>query len=231
MKLLNILAYNLFMGEDEEQIKYIKENDFDILFLSETSNDIDKKLDNYISDKVESHCGYTYLGINKKIKIEILNIFKSAGIVIIHLKMNCNEMKTNEMKINELIICSIHLTPYKKNAKIRNIQIFKIHEILEDLNLLHLPIIIGGDTNMTDEEDDVIKEYNFIDAYNDNDYLTYPNREFMTNSKDSRITFVPKNDFRYDRFFIKNCECKEFKTIPNQHSDHLAINIIIKLIQ
>jgi hypothetical protein len=224
MKNLNILAYNLFLGEDNEQIIYIKENDFDILLLSEASNDIDKKLDNYLGHTVESHCGYTYLGINKKFNIEVLNILNSIGIVIMHLKINSNEM----------VICSIHLTPYKKNAKIRNIQMFKINEILEDLNLLHLPIIIGGDTNMTDDEDEVIDEYGLIDVYletNNEYYLTYPNREFMTKSKDSRITFVPKNDFRYDRFFIKNCEGKNFKTIPNLKSDHLAINVVINLIQ
>ena len=226
MKPLNILAYNLFMEEDEEQIVYIKENDFDILLLSETSNDIDKKLDNYIGDKVESHCGYTYLGINKKLNIEVLTILKSQGIIIMHLKIN----------YEELVICSVHLTPYKTNANIRNIQIFKINEMLEDLNLLHLPIIIGGDTNMTNDEDNVIDEYELIDVfnqkgYNPNEYyLTYPNREFMTKSKDPRIKFVPKNDFRYDRFFIKNCIATEFKTIPNNNSDHLAINVIINII-
>ena len=41
----------------------------------------------------------------------------------------------------------------------------KISEILEDLKLLHLPIIIGGDTNMTDDEDEVIDEYGLIDLY------------------------------------------------------------------
>ncbi len=225
MKNLNILAYNLFGGEDEEQIKYIKENDYDILFLSETSKDINKKLNNYIGDKIESHCGYTYLGISKKLNIEILNIYKSTGIVIIHLKHNDN--------INhELVLCSVHLAPYKKNAKIRNIQIFKINEILEDLNILHLPIIIGGDTNMTDDEDDVIKEYEFIDVFlNDPNeyYSTYPNRYIITKGSDKKLTFVPKNNFRYDRFFIKNCEGKEFKTIPNQNSDHLAINMLCEV--
>ncbi len=221
MKNLTVLAYNLFFGEDEEQIKYIEENNFDILFLSETSADIETKLYNYIGDKIESHCGYTYLGINKKFNIEILNIYKSSGIVIIHLKINNHE----------LVLCSIHLTPYKKNAKIRNIQIFKIHEILEDYNLLQLPIIIGGDTNMTDNEDDVVKEYGFIDVYNEseNDYVTYPNRDYITNSSDKRITFVSPTDFRYDRFFIKNCIATEYKTIPNQNSDHLAINIIVNI--
>jgi hypothetical protein len=224
MKNLNILAYNLFCGEDEEQVKYIKENDYDILFLSETSKDIDIKLNNYIGDKIESHCGYTYLGINKKFNLEILNIYKSAGIVIIHLNINKNE----------LVLCSIHLAPYKRNAKIRNIQIFKIHEILEDLHLLHLPIIIGGDTNMTDIEDDVIKEYNFIDVYhiysnNNHYYLTYPNREFTIEKSNNRLIFISPTDFRYDRFFIKNCEAKEYKTIPNQNSDHLAITMNVNI--
>jgi hypothetical protein len=31
MKPLNILAYNLFLGEDDEQISYIKENDFELM--------------------------------------------------------------------------------------------------------------------------------------------------------------------------------------------------------
>jgi hypothetical protein len=51
----------------------------------------------------------------------------------------------------------------------------------------------------------------------------------MTKSKDSRITFVPKNDFRYDRFFIKNCIATDFKTIGNNNSDHLAISMIVNL--
>ncbi len=223
MKNLNILAYNLFCGEDDEQIKFIKENNYDIIFLSEASKDINKKMDNYIGDKIESHCGFTYLGINKKFKIEELNILKSHGIVIFHVKINNNE----------LMLCSIHLAPYKKNAKLRNIQIFKIHEILEDLNLLDIPIIIGGDTNMTDAEDDVIQEYNFIDVYhiysNKSYYVTYPNREFTIEKSNNRLTFISPTDFRYDRFFIKNCEAKEFKTIPNQNSDHLAINMIANI--
>ena len=212
MKPLLILGYNLFCGEDEEQINYIKENNYDILLLSEASEDI--KLDNYYGDKVESHCGYTYFGINKKLNFEILNTFKSTGIVIVHLKIYSHEM----------VIVSVHLTPYKKNANIRNIQLFRLNEVLEDNQLFNLPIIIGGDTNMTDEEDDIIKEYNLIDVY-ENYYLTYPNREF----KDKRLTFVPKNDFRYDRFFIKNCIATDFKTIGNNNSDHLAISMIVNL--
>ena len=215
MQPLVILGYNLFFGEDDEQISYIKENDYDILLLSETSEMINKKLDNYYGDKVESHCGYTFIGINKKLNFEILNMFKSTGIIIVHLKIYSHEM----------VIVSVHLAPYKKNAKIRNIQLFKLNELLEDNNLQHLPLIIGGDTNMTDDEDDTIKEYNLIDVYDNKHYLTYPNREF----KDERLTFVPKNNFRYDRFFIKNCIANNFKTIDNKNSDHLAISMIVNL--
>lgn len=220
---LNILAYNLYCGEDEEQINFIKENNYDILFLSETSNDINNKLNKYIGDKIESHCGFTYLGVNKNLNVELLNIFKSTGIVIFHIKIN--EMVNVN---NELVLCSIHLAPYKRNAKIRNIQIFKIHEILEDLKVLHLPIIIGGDTNMTDMEDEVINEYNFTDVYLSNqdeyNYLTYPNRYFNGNSY-KNINFISPTDFRYDRFFIKNCEATDFNTHPNNNSDHLAITM------
>ncbi len=213
---LNILAYNLYLGEDKEQIDFIKENDYDVLFLSEASEDINNKLNNYIGDKIESHCGFTYLGINKKHKIELLNVYKSSGIVIFHLKINDKE----------LILISIHLAPYKKNSKIRNIQMFKIHEILEDLNVLHLPIIIGGDTNMTDDEN-YIDEYNLIDV--NTNYITYPNRPYVSSGVDKRIKFVSPTDFRYDRFFIKNCEASDFKTLPNNNSDHLAITMIIKI--
>lgn len=217
MKPLNILAYNLFFGEDDEQITFIKDNDYDIVLLSEASKDIDTKLDNYIGDKEQSHCGYTYLGINKKLKIEILTILKSAGIVIMHVKLYSHEM----------VICSVHLTPYKKNANIRNIQLFRLNEILDDMKLSHLPIIIGGDTNMTNDENDSINEYGLID-YTDNN-ATYPNRPFVNNKNDKRITFISPTDFRYDRFFIKNCKGEDFKIIPNNNSDHLAINMIINL--
>ena len=211
------IAYNLFYGEDENQIKYINDNNYDILFLTEASETVIKKFTNYIGDEIDSHCGYTYLGVNKQHKIEILNIIKLVGIIIFHVNINDNE----------LVIGCLHLAPFKDNINIRKEQIKKIYEILNELELLKLPIILGGDTNMRDEEDNIIKEYDFEDVFlnksNNNYYTTYPNREF----KDDRITFVPKNNFRYDRFFIKNCQATEYKTIPNNNSDHLAISTII----
>ncbi len=203
-----ILAYNLFHGEKEEQLKYINNNDFDVIFLSEASENVIENFNNYIGDKNNSHCGYTYLGINRKHNVEILMVIKLIGCVVLHVKINDKE----------LILGSLHLLPYKENKNKRKEQINRIYEDLEDNKLLHLPIILGGDTNMTDN-DTYIESYDF-NIYSD---ITYPNRL----CKDNRITFFPKNNFRYDRFFIKNCSASDFKTIPNNNSDHLAISINI----
>jgi hypothetical protein len=211
---MKILAYNLFLGEKEEQIKYINDNDFDIIFLSEASENVIKNFNNYTGDIIDSHCGYTYLGIHKKHNIDILMIIKLIGCVIFHVKINDKE----------IILGSLHLFPYKENKNKRKEQINRIYEDLEDNNLLHLPIILGGDTNMTND-DTYIDSYDFIDINNDNYNYTYPNRK----CKDPRITFIPKNNFKYDKFLIKNCEANDFNIIPNYSSDHLAISINILL--
>jgi hypothetical protein len=210
---MNILAYNLFYGEKEEQIKFINEHDFDIIFLSEASSNVINNFNNYNGDLIESHCGYTYLGINKKHNVDILMIIKLFGCVVFHVKIN------NE----ELILGSLHLFPYKAYIKKRKEQLNRIYEDLQEHNLLHLPIILGGDTNMTEDENYIIELYDLIDCTDD--YYSYPNR----NCLDPRINFIPKNNFRYDRFLIKNCEANDLKTIPNNSSDHLAININIKI--
>ncbi len=86
---------------------------------------------------------------------------------------------------------------------------------------------MGGDTNMRHEENVIM--FDLVDVYlltNENKYsTTCPNRNF----KDDRLKFTPKNDFRYDRFFIKNCSATTFKTIENNDSDHLAIETIINI--
>jgi len=203
---MKVLAYNLFYGEKKEQIDYINDNNFDIIFLSEASDNVIKNFDNYVGDYIKSHCGFTYLGIHKKHNIDILMIIKLTGCIVFHVKINDKE----------LILGSLHLFPYKENKKHRQEQINRIYEDLEDNNLLHLPIILGGDTNMTNEE-------NYIDSYDFNIFsdITYPNRVVINKNI--------KNDFKYDKFLIKNCSASDFKTIPNNCSDHLAININIIL--
>jgi hypothetical protein len=44
---LKILGYNLFYGENTEQIDYINTNNYDILFLSEASKDVLTNFKNY----------------------------------------------------------------------------------------------------------------------------------------------------------------------------------------
>jgi endonuclease/exonuclease/phosphatase family metal-dependent hydrolase len=209
--LLNILSYNLFHGEDEIQTNYINDNNFDIIFLQETSKNIN--LQNYIGDKVNSHCGYTYIGINKKLDFKILGVYKNNGIIINHIIINNMQM----------IIGSLHLHWGKDGNTQRLSQLDNINKLLIDKKLNHLPMVLGGDTNMRDYE----KFDKFSDIYllnkNKNFYLTYPNREF----KDSRITYITEYNFRFDKFYIKNCNYKNFETIPNVSSDHLAIKTTI----
>jgi endonuclease/exonuclease/phosphatase family metal-dependent hydrolase len=215
---LNILSYNLFHGEDEIQSNYINDNNFDIIFLQETSENIN--LQNYYGDKIKSHCGYTYLGINKNVKFTVLSTFKCYGIIISHVIINNIQ----------IIIGSLHLHWGKDGSTHRLYQLDSINKLLIDKKLNHLPIILGGDTNMREHE----KFDKFYDIYllnkNKSLYLTYPNREF----KDSRITFVTEYNFRFDKFFIKNCNFRNFETISNVSSDHLAIKttiVISKTIQ
>jgi len=214
--ILNILSYNLFQGEDELQIKYINENKYDIIFLQEASKDIN--INNYLGYIVESHCGYTYLGINKNLKYTKLSVLVSEfGKLIYHVIINDIKM----------VIGSLHLMHGGDNSSkmFRSEDLKEIYKLLKKKKLHSLPIIFGGDTNMRFNENFDNLDDIYLLNNNKNYYITYPNREF----KDSRLTFIPDMDFRFDRFFIKNCSFNNFETIPNQSSDHLAIKTSIIL--
>jgi hypothetical protein len=231
---LKILEYNLFYGADLNQLSTLIDSNTDILFLSESDENLDELLTNYISYKTLSHCKYTFLLINKKLDIQILRINKLIGIIIINANINNIEF----------ILVSMHLKPFRENKKIREEQISKIMKIIIEWNKLNIPIIMAGDTNMRDDENDIIKKYNLsdpfideIDKYNLSNpfmdeydlidqikkYTTYPNRQFV----DDRIKFTPNNNFRFDRIFIKNCSYLEYKILPNTSSDHLALEALI----
>jgi hypothetical protein len=210
-----ILGYNLFNGETDRQLEFITLNNYDILFLSESSINIIKSLqEKYIGYSVKSHCGYTYLGINKKITMNIIKKIEMNGIIFLHVKIN------NKY---EIIFGSVHLAPFKENIKVRNEQL-KI--IMNELPK-NIPVIFGGDTNMREEES--VAEFELDDVYllkkENKYYSTYPNRNFTSD----KLKFIPKNNFRYDRFFTKNCKCLNFITIDNNESDHLAIESIIEI--
>lgn len=212
-----ILGYNLFCGESPEQIDFIEKMNNDILFLSETSKNSLNNFKDYKGYCIKSHCGYTYLGINKKFKIEELKLINSIGIILLYTKIDNTEV----------ILGSIHLAPGKENANVRDEQLKNIITEIKKINLNNIPVILGGDTNMKDNIN--INEFDLNDVYlikKESKYeLTYPNRTF----KDERLKFIPKYDYRYDRFFIKNCKCLCFETIGNNDSDHLSIITYVEL--
>lgn len=84
------------------------------------------------------------LFIHERINPVINNIFKDDGLLIYHLNT----------KYGEIIVASIHLPPFNKiNDKIlRTISIYKVIDFLKKEKLINLPIIIGGYTNMQDDE-------------------------------------------------------------------------------
>jgi hypothetical protein len=217
---LKILSYNLFNGESLEQIEFIEKNNFDILFLSEASENVIDKFNKYKGYIIKSHCGYTYLGINKKLIIDEIKLITMQGIIILHITLNTHK---------EVVLGSLHLAPSKQNISTRKTQLEVIFDTLQKLNLLNIPIILGGDTNMRHEEDiiDILQEFNdiYLIKKGDENFITYPNRNF----KSDKLKFIPKNDFRYDRFFIKNCNCLNFATIKNNCSDHLAIETYLEI--
>lgn len=214
---LNVIAYNLFKGESETQINYIKNNAYDVLFLSECSDNITDKLENYIGNIEKSHCGYTYIGVNKKITNKINQIKKFEGSVLI-------DTEINNIRI---FLISIHLFPGMSNtnnqSQKREKQLNDINEFILTNNLDRIPIIYGGDTNMRNDENNLHKKYNLIDVYdkcgNKKNFLTYPNRNF----KNKSIKYYTDRNFRLDKFYVKNCYCDEYNTIDNNDSDHLAI--------
>lgn len=212
-----ILGYNLFCGETKEQNDFIDNANCDIIFLQETSKNILNILDNYKGYCIGSHCGYTYIGIDKRLKIEEIKLVELKGIILLYAKINNNE----------LILGSIHLAPGKENANLRNEQLKNIITEIKKINLNNIPVILGGDTNMKDDVD--INEFDLNDVYlikkDKKHEFTYPNRIF----KDERLKFIPKYDYRYDRFFIKNCKCLCYETIKNNDSDHLSIISYVEL--
>jgi hypothetical protein len=190
--------------------------DADIIMLQECAENIDEYFYNYISYKyISSHCGFINLLIHKRMKPILLNEFIDNGIIIYHI----------DTKIGQMVVGSIHLQPYSSiNDKIlRTISIYKVLNFLNEEQLTKLPIIIGGDTNMRDDEQICELTNNALDdVYNlhndENKYHTWPNKTSSYKDK-----FSNYKNFRFDRFFYSNLTSKTFNTIVSDYSDHLII--------
>lgn len=218
---LKILSYNLFFGSSEKQIEYIKDNKFDVMFLTECDRNISNKLDNYHFILKKSHCGYTGLCILKKY-YENSEIFKS---IIIDGNIFAIMIYNNI----PIILGSLHFAPSKNNSDVRLETVNNILDFLSEFKEKCI-IIFGGDTNMCEKNEDDRKAIKKLLDYDDVDselkLSTYPNKEF----KHEKLKFIPNTTKRYDRIFLKNCVCDSF--IVNEDindSDHHSLESVIRI--
>jgi hypothetical protein len=220
---IKIISWNLDLDNNNitQKIGEILSKNADIIMLQECVDNIDIFFNDYISyGKAQSHCGIINLFIHKKLKPELINKYIDNGMVLYHINS----------KHGQLILGSVHLPPYGGiNDKIlRTITIFKLINYLKIEKLLDLPIIIGGDTNMRDDEqikeltdnilDDIYENYG-----DENKYHTWPNKTSIYKDK-----FEKYKTFRFDRFFYSNITTKTFNTILSENSDHLMIETKIQ---
>jgi len=209
---IKVISWNLDYKNKNTDLKIneIIEKNADILMLQECTSNIKKKLVDYINyDTSKGFNGTINLFIHERINPIVNNIFKDDGLLIYHLNT----------KYGEIIVASIHLSPFNKiNDKIlRTISIYKVIEFLKKEKLINLPIIIGGYTNMQDDEhignlsEDILED--LYDNYGDeNNYYTYPNRNNQL-----------YQEKRLDRFFYSRINIKNFYTWPSLYSKHYML--------
>lgn len=135
-------------------------------------------------------------------------------------------ISTNKGKI---IVGTFHL-PHRKEGSEKRKDIIK--NMANFINDYDLPIILGGDANMRDFENNVISSNNFMDPFCNEKkyYLTWPNRNTNDEQSNDRTKKI-NNDFRFDRFLLRNVEYSSFKTINTRNSDHLMIGVNINIPQ
>jgi len=215
---IKIVSWNLDIENKnvESKIEEILERDADILMLQECEDNVDDFFQDYISfGKSSSHCGVVCLLIHKRIKPKKIKTYVENGVILAYIKS----------KHGQLILGSVHLPPFGSiNDKIlRTTIIYNLVEYLKTEHLLNLPIIIGGDTNMRDDEQiSELTDYILDDIYDnfgdENKYHTWPNKTSIYKNK-----FHKYKTFRFDRFFYSHVSSSTFNTIVSDNSDHLMI--------
>jgi exonuclease III len=209
---IKVISWNLDYKNKKTDLKIneIIEKNADILMLQECTSNLKKKLVDYINyDTSKGYKGTINLFIHERLKPVINNIFKDNGLLIYHLNT----------KYGEIIVASIHLPPFNKiNDKIlRTISIYKVIDFLKKEKLINLPIIIGGYTNMQDDEhignlsEDILED--LYDNYGgENNYYTYPNRNNQL-----------LQEKRLDRFFYSRINIKNFYTWSSMYSKYYML--------
>ena len=222
---IRIVSWNLDIENKnmETKIEEILQRDSDILMLQECEDNINDFFEDYISfGKSSSHCGIVILLIHKRIKPQHIKTYAKDGVVLAHIN-SC---------YGQLILGSVHLPPFGSiNDKIlRTTMIFNLIEYLKKEQLLNLPIIIGGDTNMRDDEQiSELTDYILDDIYDnfgdEEKYHTWPNKTSIYKNK-----FQKYKTFRFDRFFYSHVTSSTFNTITSDNSEGITSKYdVIKL--
>ena len=213
---IRIISFNVFNSnpdlkkyETVRQISHLKYINPEIMFLQECSFEIESKFEEYDVIKTESHCGYTCLLIKKTLKPIVHDCICQDGIILSWVTTI----------YGDFVLGSLHMIPYddEEDIMFRLEQIAMFQDWIAENNLNNIPIIIGGDTNMIYRESSHIKNQGFFTELSN---PSYPNRQIIY-KKANIYTRTVKEDFAYDKYFIKNIDASNFQTVNTLDSDHL----------
>jgi len=222
---IRIISFNVFNSNPDlkkyetiRQIAHLKYINPDIMFLQECSSEIEKSFDEYDFINTPSHCGNTYLLIKKVWETKINDCICQDGIILSWVSTI----------YGDFVLGSLHMVPYDDEEDIlfRLEQIEMFQDWITDNNLTNIPVIIGGDTNMTTRESSYIKNCGVFTEWSN---PSYPNREIIyKKAKQYSNTF--SQTYNYDKYFLLNVNVNNFATINTFDSDHLMnyLSIIIK---
>lgn len=220
--------------------KIIEDENPDIFTLQEMpSENFPKRFGNYVpSEIIESHSGYT--GIMLRDRFKIINqkkiatkskermFFNDESIVI--------KVRDTKNELQDFFVAGCHLHPFNQFKNVRFSQILVLLEFIKnnaEETFQTIPIIIAGDMNMRETETiGVVNNLNLIDAYlkcgtPESKYTwdTYKNAYYLNGEKFRA---------RFDRIFLKNINCSNFRLIGNNPisdrenhflSDHFGVSI------
>lgn len=197
---------------DMEQVEQLNKLNADVMYLCEC----DKNINQYFTNHVHITSNY---GNAKDVKVFI---HKNLQPKIIKTKnREYITMAVVDTTFGKIIFGCVHLIDGQQHEETRRMYYTKMTDWISN-HYADLPVIIGGDTNMRENEtfDD------FYDAYkntsNPKYYLTWPNRTYDDKYCKFKLKTI-KNNFRFDRIYVRTCNVKRFKTINTHNSDHLMI--------
>lgn len=223
---LKLLSFNVCIsGKDkkydatDEQVEYLLEENSDIMFLQECGDNLEDKMDGYACLSEKSHCGNTYLLVNKILLPKFGNVYRDMGIIA----------STVTTKYGTFIFSSIHLRHGGTDGDImdRKKQLEDLVRWVNSNDYSDIPMIVAGDTNMRDKENDVISDLKLSDI--PNNVYTFPNKNIKYGYMKNKLAGWRWN-FRFDRFITSdNFEHNKVDVIDTGDSDHMLIKTMVKI--